>query len=264
MKLRRLTLCCVVALATGLFVAGCSDAVSAIPQMEEREVATIFTTRDANAFRALFKEGLGRQEQFQGQALSVWCVRANWPEGLDILAGADYDLNATNTTEDPAYHPGFTALHQAILIDETMNGRLNREAMVRKLLALGADPDQACPYDNAGVRLERATPLMCVLLFPEARDLTAHEENVLICNLLLKEGANVNATSKRTVKDREETVSALSLAVLYGNTDLCRLLAAAGADPNQDLGNGTTPLSLAESKGNTYLARVLRGEEIKR
>ena len=54
MKLRRLTLCCVVALATGLFVAGCSDAVSAIPQMEEREVATIFTTRDANAFRALF------------------------------------------------------------------------------------------------------------------------------------------------------------------------------------------------------------------
>ena len=175
MKLKRLTLCCVVALATGLFVAGCSDAVSAIPQMEEREVATIFTTRDANAFRALFKEGLGRQEQFQGQALSVWCVRANWPEGLDILAGADYDLNATNTTEDPAYHPGFTALHQAILIDETMNGRLNRETMVRKLLALGADPDQACPYDNAGVRLERATPLMCVLLFPEARDLTAHE-----------------------------------------------------------------------------------------
>ena len=74
----------------------------------------------------------------------------------------------------------------------------------------------------------------------------------------------MNATSKRTVKDREETVSALSLAVLYGNTDLCRLLAAAGADPNQDLGNGTTPLSLAESKGNTYLARVLRGEEVKR
>ena len=264
MKLRCLTLCCVVALAAGLFVAGCGDGASAIPQMEEREVATIFTTRDANAFRALFKEGLGRQEQFQGQALSVWCVRANWPEGLDILAGAGYDLNATNTTENPAYHPGFTALHQAILIDETMNGRLNREAMVRKLLALGADPDQTCPYDNAGVRLERATPLMCVLLFPESRNLTAHEENVLICNLLLKEGAHVGTTATRTVEGREETVSALSLAVLYGNADLCRLLIAAGANPRQDLGNGTTPLSLAEAKDNLFLARILRGEEIKR
>ena len=74
----------------------------------------------------------------------------------------------------------------------------------------------------------------------------------------------MSATSKRTLNGREEQVSALSLAVLYGNTDLCRLLIEAGADPTQDLGNGTTPLSLAEDKGNTYLARILRGEEVKR
>lgn len=264
MKLRHLALCCAAVLAAGLFGAGCGDAVSAIPQMEERVVAAIFTTRDTEAFRGLFEEGLGRQEQFQGQALSVWCVRANWPEGLDILARADYDINAVNATENPAYHPGFAALHQAILIDETMNGRLSREAAVRKLLALGANPNLPCPYDNAGVRLDCATPLMCVLLFPESRSLAAHEENVRICNLLLERGAEVKATAKRIVNGREETVSALSLAVLYGNADLCRLLLAAGADPSQDLGNGTTPLSLAESKGNAYLARVLRGEEIKR
>ena len=264
MKLRQWILGCAVALSVAFFGVGCDNGPSAIPQMEEREVAAIFTTRDADAFQALFKDGLGSQEQFQGQALSVWCVRANWPEGLDILAGADYDLNTTNATTNPAYHPGFAALHQAILIDETMNGRLNREAMVRKLLDLGADPDQTCPYDNAGMRIDHATPLMCILLFSESRSLDAHEENVRICNRLLKEDADVSATSKRTLNGREEQVSALSLAVLYGNTDLCRLLIEAGADPTQDLGNGTTPLSLAEDKGNTYLARILRGEEVKR
>ena len=240
---------------------GCGGGESAIQTMDAAEVAAVFSTRDAGRLLELVGDGVGRREQFQGQALSVWCVRANWPEGLEILDRAGYDPNAANTAEAAALLPGFAALHVAILTDATPNGRLDREAFVGRLLALGANPNQPCRYDNAGVTLERATPLHCALLFPDTLRLDAHEATLRVCRRLLRAGAKPDAVSPRIVKGREDAVTPLSLAVRYGNADLCRLLVEAGANPRRDLGGGVTPLSLAQERGDTALLRILRGEK---
>ena len=220
----------VLAVLMAAVLAGCAEEAPPRPPLEARGAESILVARDAACFAAL-------------------------------LDKRDYDLNTLNAGSESGAFRGMAALHLAILTDGTPNGPLPRERMVRELLRLGADVNLPCTYENAGMRIEGATPLMCALLFSDALRLDAHEESVRICHRLLDAGAKPGVTAVRTVNGNRETHSALSLAVLYGNTDICKLLLEHGADPDQTLDGEVTARSLAEKIGNAYLLRVLTGKK---
>ena len=52
------------------FTVGCKDDISAIPTMKKEDVIKIYMDKDAEKFRALFKDGIGENEQFEGMALT--------------------------------------------------------------------------------------------------------------------------------------------------------------------------------------------------
>lgn len=232
------------------FTVGCKDDVSAIPTMNKEDVAKIYADKDAEKFRALFKDGIGENEQFEGIALTAPCVLFNWPEGLEILEDEGYDLDTVNAEgSDGEVTKGTNALLMAIL--EARVDDEARESLVRKLLELGADADFACTVEednwNGKTRIENITPLIMAAILTSSRSNARQARAHAICKLLLEEGADVDAIATITPPKGEAIrLSPLLAAAMQGDTDLIRILKEEGADPNQDLGNDTTPLSFAE------------------
>ncbi len=232
------------------FTVGCKDDISAIPTMKKEDVIKIYMDKDAEKFRALFKDGIGENEQFEGMALTVPCVLFNWPEGLEILEDEGYDLNTVNSAgSDGEVTKGTNALLMAIL--EARVDDEARESLVRKLLELGADADFACTVEDRGERGENITPLLAAAMETRTYDKERQARAHAICKMLLDEGADVDAVAVFTHRDKTIRISPLLAAAMQGDTDLIRILKEEGADPNQDLGDGTTPLSFAEQNRAT-------------
>jgi ankyrin repeat protein len=76
--------------------------------------------------------------------------------------------------------------------------------------------------------------------------------------LLLERGADVNAFA-----DNELGVHPLNSAAAAGRTDVARVLLEHGADPTAPTRSGFVPLDAAEANGNTELAELLRGSDVR-
>lgn len=220
------------------FTVGCKDDVSAIPTMKKEDVIKIYKDKDAEKFRALFKDGIGENEQFEGMALTIPCVLYNWSRGLEILNDEGYDLNTVCENPEDKEMKGTNALFFTInkgRIDEHV-----RVYLVRKLLELGADPNFACTLEDGDERMENFTPLIVATMNQDLQ--TRHT----ICKLLLGKGANVNAAVTITSPRETIRISPIFMATVHKDVELIRILKAKGADPNYDLGNGATFLSFLE------------------
>ena len=100
---------------------------------------------------------------------------------------------------------------------------------------------------NGKTRIENITPLIMAAILTSSRSNARQARAHAICKLLLEEGADVDAIATITPPKGEAIrLSPLLAAAMQGDTDLIRILKEEGADPNQDLGNDTTPLSFAE------------------
>lgn len=75
--------------------------------------------------------------------------------------------------------------------------------------------------------------------------------DALICELLLKKGAAVDAT-------QTQNVTPLHSAVHRGNLEITKLLIQYGADINAQMDNGDTPLVIAKREGQTAILEYLR------
>lgn len=145
---------------------------------------------------------------------ALMTVRTRIQAAVLLAAGAD-----PNLTDDQ----GQAALHHVLFADEA-------EAIVRLLLASGADVDAAVPGR------EKETPLLTARgLFFEGRD-PATAERIII--LLMTSGANLDAQD-----DQGHTM--LMTAVSKRRITLVRSLINLGADPGLRTVDGVSALDLA-------------------
>jgi ankyrin repeat protein len=128
------------------------------------------------------------------------------------------------TLDDPATDPATDALYRAIRegsLDDT-----------RKAIKAGADV-------NARLTRYQQTPLHLAAIFGQTA----------IAGLLIKKGANVNATDVTPWTQLQE-------AMEKGHPDVVKLLTKHGADLSVSDGSGLTPLHLAARDGLTDLVRL--------
>lgn len=233
-------------IAAACALAGCGEPRSALSCVPDEEVVRLFETRDAARLRALVAGGVGPRERFEGLPLSVVCALRDWPEGIEILAEAGYDLDARGTRD------GFrlAALHYcaagALPAEPAPQSRragakAANERLLGALLAHGADPDLPGTVALGGATLREAPPLaLAVAAIAGGGD---PEEAIRACELLVANGAKVDA---RFASEREgralRGLTPLMLATLTAADPslpreaqdaalaVCRLLVGAGAD----------------------------------
>ncbi len=111
----------------------------------------------------------------------------------------------------------------------------NREALVRRLIAEGADVNKAS--DNG----MQVSPLHSAIA----------RKSLAISRILLEANAEVNAT-------QQEGVTALHSAAYSGSVELVQLLLEKGADPSLKMNNGKSPADLALEAGFEELANSLK------
>ena len=122
---------------------------------------------------------------------------------------------------------GETVLHRA--------ASKGLEATVHKLLKAGADPNARMEGGDA----------------PLNRGATARENNGRIIWLLVRYGAEVNATN-------DSGSTALHHAAAHGRLASIRQLLKAGADPHKKDESGNTPAALAWREGNPQASDMLK------
>jgi len=76
-----------------------------------------------------------------------------------------------------------------------------------------------------------------------------------MCDLLRKNGANINATLSR---QSAMGWAALHYAVINGDVELAKYLIKYGANVNKATGEGSTPLYLAKLGGNETIIKILK------
>ena len=147
---------------------------------------------------------------------------------FSAVALGDFDSLAKLLAEDPnssnSYSiDGYPALHMAI--------QMNYPKAVKLLLDAKCDIEIKNKSESTG--WEGETPLLCVAFW-------GHDE---IAEMLLNNGANVNATA-------EKDVSPLHEAVRLGNVGVARLLLENGARKQAADHEGKTPLEWASDETN--------------
>jgi len=141
-------------------------------------------------------------------------------------------LLASGVSPNTRNENGWTALHVAALYGQVAVA----EALIGHGAAVDAADNEAC-----------ATPLADA----------AQAGHLAVVNLLLKRGANVNATC-------EFDLTPLHLAAREGHTEVVKALLSHRARVNARDGDGQTPLDLALQAGRTKVARLLRQHGAKR
>lgn len=233
-------------IAAACALAGCGEPRSALSRLPPEEAVRLFESRDAARLRALVADGVGPRERLEGLPLSVACAVRDWPEGVEILAEAGYDLDARGTRD------GFrlAALHYCAAgalpaasasLPRRAGGKSANERVIGALLAHGADPDLPGTVALPGATLRDAPPLaLAIAAIAGGGD---PEEAIRACELLVANGAAVDA---RFASEREgralDGLTPLMLATLAAADPqasgeardaalaVCRLLVGAGAD----------------------------------
>lgn len=75
---------------------------------------------------------------------------------------------------------------------------------------------------------------------------------------MLEMGSDVNGSVNRPSQR-----TPLDCAVWAGNVEIVCLLLIKGADPFRENANGETPLRIAEARGDTVIAELIRGQDPK-
>lgn len=153
--------------------------------------------------------------------------------GLDSVVHTLLDAGSDANHNDPV---GRAPLSKAVLNDDY--------AATRELLAHGANPDKADPYNSVDDPYDSAESG-----FPPLSDAVAiRNENISL--LLIESGANPNATDP-------DGFAPLDDAVSTRQTSVAQALLDAGADANRADPFGRTPLSQAVRNGDAAIAQDL-------
>ncbi|MDH3445271.1 MAG: ankyrin repeat domain-containing protein, partial [Deltaproteobacteria bacterium] len=176
--------------------------------------------------------------------VSTPLMAAAWGKEPDLVR-----LFLARGADPKAKHPatGWTALHSAAQARSSPVG--TPKVVAQLLLDAGAEIDAAAQFVNEGAGW---TPLL-VALAPGRGEAE-------VAKLLIDAGANVNVVVKKYLS-RDETSTALRLALRDGNIELVRALLNKGANANGKFktlyASGDTPLIVASRRGPANAIPIL-------